>query len=42
MLIRRIHTRSSVSICGRPPEDRDFQRRVAVDIEARAFEEALL
>jgi hypothetical protein len=27
MLIRRINTRSSVSICGRPPEDRDFQRQ---------------
>jgi len=27
MLIRRINTRSSVSICGRPPEDRNFQRQ---------------
>jgi len=27
MLIRRINTRSSVSIRGRPPEDRDFQRQ---------------
>ena len=25
--IRRINARSSVSICGRPPEDRDFQRQ---------------
>src|SRR6266403_5679104 len=28
-LIRRINTRSSVSICGRPPNGRDFQRPVA-------------
>ena len=27
MLIRRINTRSSVSICGRPPSRRDFQRQ---------------
>jgi len=27
MLIRRIKTRSSVSICGRPPRERDFQRQ---------------
>src|ERR1700675_3988912 len=26
-LIRRINTRSSVSICGRPPNGRDFQRQ---------------
>jgi hypothetical protein len=26
-LIRRINTRSSVSICGRPPSGRDFQRQ---------------
>jgi len=26
-LIRRINTRSSVSICGRPPKGRDFQRQ---------------
>src|SRR5229473_2699546 len=26
-LIRRTNTRSSVSICGRPPRGRDFQRR---------------
>jgi len=25
--IRRINARSSVSICGRPPEERDFQRQ---------------
>jgi hypothetical protein len=24
---RRINTRSSLSICGRPPEDRDLQRQ---------------
>src|SRR4030081_1930289 len=28
-LIRRINTRSSVSICGRPPRGRDFQRVAA-------------
>ena len=27
MLIRRINARSSVSICGRPPSGRDFQRQ---------------
>jgi hypothetical protein len=27
MLIRRINTRSSLSICGRRPEHRDFQRQ---------------
>jgi hypothetical protein len=27
MLIRRINTPSSVSICGRPPNVRDFQRQ---------------
>jgi hypothetical protein len=27
MLIRRINARSSVSICGRPPNGRDFQRQ---------------
>ena len=27
MLIRRISARRSVSICGRPPNDRDFQRQ---------------
>jgi len=27
MLIRRINTRSFVSICGRPPNGRDFQRQ---------------
>jgi hypothetical protein len=27
MLIRRINARSSVSICGRPPWARDFQRQ---------------
>jgi hypothetical protein len=26
-LIRRINTRSSVSICGRPPWGREFQRQ---------------
>jgi hypothetical protein len=26
MLIRRINARSCVSICGRPPNGRDFQR----------------
>jgi hypothetical protein len=29
MLIRRINARSFVSICGRPPNGRDFQRKVA-------------
>jgi len=27
MLIRRINARSFVSICGRPPRGRDFQRQ---------------
>ena len=27
MLIRRINARSSASICGRPPSERDFQRQ---------------
>jgi hypothetical protein len=27
MLIRRINARSAVSICGRPPNGRDFQRQ---------------
>ena len=27
MLIRRINERRSVSICGRPPRGRDFQRQ---------------
>jgi hypothetical protein len=29
-LIHRINTRSSVSICGRPPRGRDFQRQPAL------------
>jgi alcohol dehydrogenase len=28
MLIRRISARRSASICGRPPNDRDFQRQI--------------
>jgi hypothetical protein len=33
-LIRRINTRSSVSICGRPPSGRDFQRQYPQSLEA--------